>query len=213
MEYSSINMGADLANRYKGSFGFIATNAVSRAGIGMAGKFAYVRVPTMQPEQKKQQGDVKVDLYEPAEAVKMSQLGTPIFDAVEFRLDEEYSYSFPFCPMVDLGRTKHIKTTDINDSDGEVVEMISNKPWSIRFRGLLVNMENHHYPYDQVGEINRLFELKATLKVSSQLFNELGISELYFTDLELSALEGFVDTQPFVLTARSHVATEILLLD
>jgi hypothetical protein len=154
-----------------------------------------------------------------------SQLGTPIFDRIVFTVpgingagSNDYQLTLP--PLIDLKNAKRISVTPINDNDfdpdnltgEEVIESWGNSSWEITFRGILVDMVSHKRPLDQVKDLVEVFKKNSIIQVStSRLFNAVGIRSIFITHIDLPAMEGFLDTQPYIIQARSYVAAELIL--
>lgn len=195
----------DLRERFTASFGFAANNIASQV----------IRQNYSIPQP-----------YINDEVVAQSKMGTPLFERFEFDYKASdgstQKYIFEIPPMVDLSISKRINVTTINDAEvdgeiiggGEVIESWGNESWDITFRGLLVDMDNHRMPKQQIDEVVRLFKVNNVLEVrSSKLFNSVGISQIYIKSLQFNSLEGFVDTQPFTIQAKSYVPAALEITD
>jgi hypothetical protein len=142
--------------------------------------------------------------------------GSPFFDEVSLHYNDAAgnakAYTIDLPPMIDLKMTKRINTTSLNEAivggksvgGGEVVESMGNQNWDITFRGLLVDMKDHKRPLDQVQKIVNVVKINDIFGVTCRYFNKVGISQLYIKDISLPPLEGFQDTQPFIIEARSY---------
>lgn len=107
-------------------------------------------------------------------------------------------------PMVNFARAKSIVTTEIDNSDFEVVESFGKKGWDITMAGIIVDMENHWYPSEAVAKLIELFDIDDTLQVVGDMFADLGIKEVYITEItDISPVEGYNDTIKYVLKLRS----------
>ena len=97
-------------------------------------------------------------------------------------------------------------------SNHEVVEHFGMKPYEIQLQGILVDMEEHHYPQELVTTVHDLFEAPGTFKVNSEIFYDLGITEIFFdNDFEVSFVEGYVDTVKYRAHAIAVSSAEFLL--
>jgi hypothetical protein len=115
-------------------------------------------------------------------------------------------------PMVSFRRGKHVVRTSIDRSDYEVVENFGMKPYEISLQGILVDMEEHHYPQELLRTMHNLFEAPGTYAVSSEIFDDLGITEIFFeNDFEVSFVEGYVDTVKYRVKAIAVASAEFLL--
>jgi hypothetical protein len=154
------------------------------------------------------------------EVADLSKLGTPFFDRFIFRNGTRF-YKFEIPPMVDVKRGKKLSITEIDNAivngkevgGGEVIESMGNKAWDITFRGLLIDMDNHRRPLDQMRDLNNMFEINDVLDCKdSKVFNALRIDRLYVRDISFPPLEGFQDTQPFIIEARQYVPATLEIL-
>ncbi len=132
---------------------------------------------------------------------------------LSFETQSGEKYKFDILPLVDFSKSKNIVSTDINDGEGEIIEIVSTKAWNINIKGKLIDQENHLRPEVQIRELTSFFKFNESVKVYSDLFEEKEISEILITDISLPSKEGFIDTQEFVINARSVTPLEISLLD
>jgi hypothetical protein len=132
----------------------------------------------------------------------MSVFGTPLFDEIELQsYNGGLLYAFDYDPIVDLRRRK--KTTETVLSSGDsVIEVAGVEPVDITIRGVLWNPAGS-FPERELSRLIQVFETDTVFKVVSRLFNYHRISHIYIKELDTPALEGYEDTQPFVITARS----------
>lgn len=114
-------------------------------------------------------------------------------------------------PMLGFTKSKNIIVTPIDGADAEVVERYGDGPWEIRMQGLLVDMENHRFPLDRLGQLRKMFEVPDYCEVTSQIINELGITHIYFAECDITPLQGFEDTCSFSLVARAMKPAEFYL--
>lgn len=107
-------------------------------------------------------------------------------------------------PMVSFSKSKNLVITEIDGSDGEVVERYGDKSWEIKLQGIIVDMINHQYPEEAVVKLREFFNTAAPLKViSNGMFADLNIDSIYFTNVDISGVAGFADTIQYTLSARS----------
>lgn len=135
------------------------------------------------------------------------------FADVAFEAQDGTMYLFELAPLVDFSKEKHIVTTDINDGKGEVVEIISTRAWVIDLQGVLIDSNTRTHPRQQIEELIALFEKNESFRVYGDLFEEKGISDVFFTGIGLPSETGKPDTQRFSLSARSVVPPEISLIE
>ena len=204
----------DLRTRFGSAFGeSLARIAESALGFG------YQVAPNIPGPGSPLTADFIVPAPPEEEEVEyMSPIGTPIYDRFNFSVNG-LNYQFVLPPLVDLRMEKRVSVTPVNDNDfdpenisgGEVVESWGSGAWDITMRGILVDMVNHNRPLNQLKGLVEVFKENATFEVSSRLFNAVGISNMYVKTIELPGMEGFKDTQPYVITARSYVPAELIL--
>lgn len=115
-------------------------------------------------------------------------------------------------PMISWKKGKNITITPIDGTDAEVVERYGDKSWEIKIQGLLIDMVNHNYPSSQVKLLRELFEVPAPFGVEAEIFDDLGIKSIYFTDAEFAGVAGYEDTIQYTLEARSIKPVEFFLL-
>src|ERR1044072_1709686 len=89
-------------------------------------------------------------------------------------------------PMINFSKGKNLVITEIDGSDAEVVERYGDKSWEIKINGVLVDMVNHQYPSAQVVKLREFFNIGAPFAVEGQMFNDLEIKSIYFTNVEIA---------------------------
>ncbi|MDX2304608.1 MAG: DUF6046 domain-containing protein [Microscillaceae bacterium] len=139
-----------------------------------------------------------------------SVFGTPLFDSIRI-LGDGVDYTFQHDPLVDFTRTKKITETVLNDGNS-VIEVAGVQPIDIRIQGVLWNPSGG-FPDEELSELIRIFEEDTTLDVVSRLFNYHQVTSIYIKSLDTPALEGFEDTQPFVISARSIKPASLVILE
>ncbi|WP_367867896.1 DUF6046 domain-containing protein [Pedobacter sp. WC2423] len=115
-------------------------------------------------------------------------------------------------PMISFSRGKKLIITEIDGTDAEVVERYGTKSWDIKLQGVLVDMAKHQFPKAEVRTMNEFFEVDAALVVESELFDTLGIKNMYVTDFEIAGVAGYADTMQYTLSARSIKPIEFFFL-
>jgi hypothetical protein len=117
-------------------------------------------------------------------------------------------------PMVSFVRAKNLGITEIDEGNGgEIVENFGTKSWDIDIKGLLIEMDEHHYPQQKVRQLARFFEINDIVSVTSPIFQDLGIDSIYFSEHRMEPLEGFPDTVRFELKAKSAMPAEFSILN
>lgn len=115
-------------------------------------------------------------------------------------------------PMVSYRKSKNLIITEIDGTDAEVVERYGDKSWEIKIQGILVDMQNHQYPKRQVIKLREFFDVQAPFDVAAEVFDDLNIKSIYFTDVEIDGVAGFEDTIQYTLTARSIKPVEFFFV-
>ena len=115
-------------------------------------------------------------------------------------------------PMVSFSRSKNVVMTTIDRSNAEVIENFGNKPYEVRFQGILIDASEHQYPGDILREVHQMFENNGTYKVVGDIFSDLNICELFFHDgLSFDFVEGYVDTIKWSASAKAVEPAEFLM--
>lgn len=184
-----MNVHINLKKRYTSAFGFLAQeNIPSDATVEKSGN------------------SYKLEYYQPIdpefEDVSFSFPGTTVkFGAMPFNKEVAGILAPP--PLLSFSGQKHLIETPINDSDNIVIERWATSPWEIRIRGLLIDVENRHYPQNKVQQLCSLFRYNGVVDVSGTQFFDKDISSVYFKPIEINGVPGFQDTVQFTLTAKS----------
>ena len=187
----------DLYSRVEAAFGFVAANALVNADTMLAKS-------TMQVFDDGDKTFAELELMSKGISYKFSLTDPFSSDSVEITAPP---------PMVRFSREKNISRTIIDNSDYEVVENFGKKSWNIQLEGIIVDVQRHWYPSEWVKKVREIFDIDDSLKVVSQIFQDLGINQIYFDRLdELTFVEGFNDTLKYKLTAYSIKSTEFFLL-
>ena len=114
-------------------------------------------------------------------------------------------------PLVSFSRQKAHIETPVNDSAHVVVERWGTKPWQISIRGLLVDMDERNYPEQRITALYKLFRYNGVVEVSGTQFFDKDIFSVFFTDVEITGVQGFRDTVQFSLQAKSTMPVEFTL--
>lgn len=134
-----------------------------------------------------------------------SLLGNPYWDQITLESisvgEEPLIYQFPNDPIVDVFMTKKVTETEIFGGKS-VIEESGYKSAQFRIRGVLWN-NDQQYPEDQLADLLEIFREKGEVNVvSSRFFSMLNIQSLFIESISLPGIEGFSDSQPFVITCR-----------
>ena len=128
-------------------------------------------------------------------------------------LAEQYSEVFATPPMLSLKRGKKLVITPIDNSDIEVIERYATEPYTITWRGLMIDMENHEFPIDKMETLNGIFETNNVWNVVSEILNKVGVEALVVVSITIDFVEGFEDTISYVLETRAVKPLEYQLLN
>lgn len=116
-------------------------------------------------------------------------------------------------PIISFSQQKKHIITEINGTDSEVIERWRTRPFDIRLRGLLIDIDNRQYPESKVRELYSLFRYNGVVDVTGTQFFDKSISSIYFNNIEINGVQGFTDTLQFTLTARSIKPVGFTLLN
>jgi len=138
-----------------------------------------------------------------------SQLGTPLWDKIIVRvLSTGFEYEFPNDPLVDAYLRKKQTETEVFGGQS-VIEAAGLRATQFRMRGVLWANDGT-YPEEQLADLLEVFREDTELEIiSSRYFNYLGINTLFINDLSMRAVEGFSDSQAFVISARETKPIEL----
>lgn len=203
----------DISERFVAGFGFVAKNITPRLlNAGFNGNFMYNNIDLFEKSSK-----TFDELYLTGNGFNIKFGAMPFlsgnFGMLSGIINQNKVEGNVFAPppMISFNRSKNIKTTEITDSDVEVIENFGNKSWEIKIEGLLIDMENHAYPSQWIKTLNKVFEINKPFEVASDIFADHGIEWIYFTDIQSSGIVGFEDTWKFQLSARSIKPVEFQL--
>ena len=146
-----------------------------------------------------------------------SSLGTPVWDRLTFCPAGTFTYTDPVTNtpyqvpalnidtvLITIDRPTKIITTAIQGRDSEVIEYIGKGNWNINIKGGFYGPINVR-PKDAIATLKQLEGAKTSIPVSSNLFQEWGISELVIEHIHLPTLSGSYSMQLFEITAKSDV--------
>lgn len=116
-------------------------------------------------------------------------------------------------PMLTFTRDKNIITTAVDGSDAVIVESFGAKAWDITMEGILIDMQHHTYPANEMRQLREMFEANTTFEVwDSDLLADLEIEQVYIEKLsELKVLEDYPDTVKFKMTLKSIKPVEFFI--
>ena len=161
--------------------------------------------------------DYDIDFYDAAD--KKFENITLKFDSKEVNFgsvlftDDTDSKVLAPPPFIAFEQSKTLIETGVNGTDNIVIERWGTKPWSIRMRGLLIDMERHIYPEKKVKELYKLFQYNGVVDCIGKQFIDKKIKSLYFKRVSFQGVEGFQDTIQYTIEARSIRAVGFTLLE
>jgi hypothetical protein len=164
---------------------------------------------------------IKFDSINPPkdEAVLTSMLGTPVFNALEFKrgsYDEDGS-NIDFDGLIldniiiTVGQSKTIIKTAVQGRAGTVKEFISDGDYAITVQGMITSPYSSVYPQEQVNTLLKLCKAPVPLKIVSKYLQAFGIYELVIENYDFPQREGHYNTQVFSLQCVSDTPFELEL--
>lgn len=119
-------------------------------------------------------------------------------------------------PMITFSKSKRLEITVVDGTvngipAGEIIELYGHKPWDITLKGILVDMENHNHPAEQIAKLIDIFNRDAPWKVDSELCRNHGVTNMVFTDITSNGVEGFEDTWQYTIKAKSFQSVPFYL--
>lgn len=193
------NITIDLVARYAAAFGMMAA--------GKAIEKVFV--------EKKAQNDYSFETFPLAQDdLESIEFKIPGLDSLLFNsiLTGESGQAV-FAPPLLLGfsQEKSLIETEVNDDDPVIVERWGTKPWDITINGLLIDLDNHVYPSDEIRRLNKNWRHNGVVKVVGTQFEELDIDTIYFRSINFTRVEGYADTVQFSINASSIKAVNFTL--
>jgi hypothetical protein len=206
----------NIIERYQAGFGYVATNLAVLSAKTLWRKTLGSDIPIYEAAStsfanlllKNSQNDATYafGIQETADGKIISAFTPP---ALKRNQESENLFIAP-PPMVTFYRDKNVVRTPIDRSENEVIEYFGLKPFEMRFQGILVDTEEHQYPKDLLIAINEMFTAPGTYCVEGDIFNDLGITEIFFDGgFEISFVEGYADTIKYNVRAISTAPAEI----
>ncbi len=125
--------------------------------------------------------------------------------------DDDPLFYLPIFVTAEISDEKNIVLTDlIGNRGGTVKEMMSDGDKVIVFRGLIINQESSKaMPMDELAQINKLYDLKASLPVVSKFLNANNIFNVVFKSRQITGMEGYANIIKFEFTALSDTTIEL----
>lgn len=117
-------------------------------------------------------------------------------------------FYLPLVTTVEVTQSKEIVKTKMAGKNGTikgtVKELMSVDDHVLIFRGLVINFnEPNKYPEREVEQLNKLFDINASLSIESKIMEAHGITDIVFTNRSWPDSPGMNNVQPFEFTALS----------
>lgn len=177
------------------------------AAFGLAKLDQYVSNTVVTNEDNRYDIQYFEDFDPETEKIRLehSSLKVEFGSMMQFSENGKMKESSVFAPplMMDFRRSKEIIATETNGDDNVVIERWNTQPWEISMKGILIDVQNRHYPSDQIRKLHQLFKINDVLEVYGVQFEEKDIDAIYLKDISITPLEGFSDTVQFSFTASS----------
>lgn len=206
-------MRFDFTGRMQAAFGFIAGAGLARAGNKLArfilGDARLSDKNSVFVWDDNAQFDEVVLRYAGANTEGLQKSYNFSFESI----NSDYSTIFATPPMMTFSRGKRLTITPIDNTDTEVIERYATEPYSIEWRGLLIDMENHNFPIDKMRELNKIFQHNDIFNVDSEICQALEIHSVFVQNLRLEFVEGYEDTISYTMTLRAIKPLEYQLLN
>lgn len=194
------NITINLVARYAAAFGMMAA--------GKAIEKVFV--------EKKGQNDYGFETFPLAQDdLEYIQFQIPGLDVLTFNsILTGNNGDVVFAPPLLMGfsQEKSLIETEVNDDDPVIVERWGTKPLDITINGLLIDLDNHVYPSDEIRRLNQNWKYNGVVKVVGTQFEELDIDSIYFRSINFTRVEGYSDTVQFSINASSIKAVNFTLL-
>lgn len=143
-----------------------------------------------------------------------SENGTEIKHSFSFEsINSDNTSVLATPPMMSIKRAKKLTITPIDHTEIEVVERYATEPYSIEWRGLLIDMENHQFPIDKMREINNIFEFNGIWNITSEILQAVGVNSVFIQDVSFDFVEGYEDTISYTMSLRSIKPLEYQLIN
>lgn len=133
-------------------------------------------------------------------------LGKKYFLTLSLKSDTE-TFHFPNEPLVSLSLRKTIvETATVGQyRKGTVKEFINTEDYNITIRGVCINqLDDEKYPFSDVDNLNKMFEINDALEVVKNPFFELfGVRKIVLKEISFDEMMGQPNLQKYTITAVS----------
>lgn len=162
--------------------------ALLRTNFGLTG-------PIIVPGQRTQTQGEQPNIPAPtpaATAVAQSYLGTPVYERLQIVSGSTVLYTFPDTTVVQATLPIVIEKTAIQgrQKGGTVKEFISEDDYRVRIMTLVINSNSTVYPEEKVRELLNAVRTYQSVQIQGMYLNDLGISNLVFTNIDLKRERG-----------------------
>ncbi|UGU15216.1 DUF6046 domain-containing protein [Sinomicrobium kalidii] len=158
------------------------------------------------------------------EAVKLSDMGTPIVFPVTFKggtyqvynakgelAKKEFAdFVLPAATLVDFSRAKNIARTNVLGNNGTVKEIYGFDDWSINLR-MVCLPERDRTAAEQKEILLEWEQVAASFVVEGELFTEKNIFALAIQDINIRQVQGKPEVIPIDMRAMSDEPLELIL--
>lgn len=187
----------------------LGTATAAATGVGLPGRLFLGAEPISPGRGGSPQDRYEADVFG----------GERIFDLVTLKNPSVADLDIELLTFIEISRDKRLNTTVVNEDmegglpAGEVIESYGWRPWKIRMKGLLVDMESKDYPLKQLQLLKKMADVHDTLEiVSPDFLTPLGITFAAIKRVQFARDNVYPDTQLFTLNLQSHAPIEALIL-
>lgn len=153
-------------------------------------------------------------------ATKLSHLGTPMIVPIQFKgakyqvyndfgeivTDAYQDFDLPAATLVNFRRSKIISKTKASATQGTIKEIYSWDDWRIDIRGFCLADPSHKTAQSAREQKEQLYsfdKIAGSIRVVSQLFDDLEIDYLVIEEMQFNQLKGKPGVIPFYLRCSS----------
>jgi hypothetical protein len=120
-------------------------------------------------------------------------------------------YEFPLDPLVEVSWGFRNVITEVTKGY-PVLEQVGKELMAVRIKGIIWD-GSETYPESEVKDFVALFKQQTILEVNSRIFNIYGIKNIFISGVQMPALDGFEDTQPYEIQAYSYNEVELEVIE
>lgn len=114
-------------------------------------------------------------------------------------------WQLPNEPHISISGNKKVVSTSLagNKRRGSVKEIINTNDYKIVIKGVIINPVSDVYPFDEVEQLQELFELNEAIEITNALTDKIGIKNVVLTDLSIPAMVGKPNRQNYQISCIS----------